>query len=74
MSILKKELRYGEGEEIGKDTFEKNYGVTLYFYDSESIRLYFGNWGLLAAREIREPTRNLEDKPSQEFWHMTSTR
>lgn len=70
VSISKKDFRYGEGEEICKDTFKKNYGVTLYFYDSESILLDFGNYGLVDAREIREPIKNLGDKPSQRFWYI----
>ncbi|MDD7886755.1 hypothetical protein [Flavivirga sp. 57AJ16] len=70
VSISKKDFRYGEGEEICKDTFKKNYGVTLYFYDSESIRVDFGNYGLVDAREIREPINNLGDKPSQRFWYI----
>tara|TARA_Y100000814_G_scaffold284584_1_gene251664 strand:+ start:53 stop:331 length:279 start_codon:yes stop_codon:yes gene_type:complete len=70
VSISKRDFRYGEGEEIGKDTFKKNYGVTLFFYDSESIRLDFGNYGLVEAKEIREPIRNLADHPSQRFWYI----
>lgn len=70
ISISKNDLRYGEGEEIGKDTFKKNYGVTLFFYDTESIRADFGDYGLVGSREIREPIENLGDKPSQRFWYI----
>lgn len=70
VSISKKDFRYGQGEEIAKDTFKKNYGVTLYFYDSESIQADFGNYGLVDAREIREPIQDLGDKPSQRFWYI----
>jgi len=71
VTISKKDFRYGEGEEIGKDTFKKNYGVTLYFYDSESIRADFGHYGLVDARETSEPIKNLGDKASQGFWYIT---
>jgi SAM-dependent methyltransferase len=70
VSISKNDFRYGEGEEINKDTIKKNHGVTLYFYDSESIQADFGNYGLVDAREISEPTKNLGDKPIQRFWYI----
>lgn len=70
VSISKKDFRYGEGQEISKDTFKKNYGVTLYFYDSESIQADFGDYGLVDAREIREPIKNSGGKPSQRFWYI----
>ena len=70
VSISKKDFRYGEGEEIRKDTFKRNYGVTLFFYDSESIRLDFGHYGLVEAKEINEPLRKLKDQFSQRFWYI----
>lgn len=69
VTISKKDFRYGEGEEISKNTFKKNYGVTLYFYDSESIQADFGNYGLVDAKEISEPTKG-GDKPAQRFWYI----
>ena len=69
VTISKKDFRYGEGLEISKDTFEKKIGVTLYFYDSESIHADFGNYGLVDAKEISEPTKG-GDKPSQRFWYI----
>ena len=70
VSISKKDFRYGEGEEISKDTFKKNHGVTLFFYDSESIQADFGNNGLVSAKEIREPVKSSGDKPPQGFWYI----
>lgn len=69
VTISKKDFRYGEGEEISKNTIKKNYGVTLYFYDLESIRADFGDYGLLNAREISETTKG-SDKPAQKFWYI----
>jgi|SRR5690554_3460543 len=69
ITISKNDFRYGEGEEISKNTFKKNYGVTLYFYDLESIQADFGNYGLVDAKEISESTKS-GDKPSQRFWYI----
>ena len=70
VAISKMDLRYGNGKEISKDTFETKHGVTLFFYDSYSIKSEFGNWGLIDAEEINEPKMNLGDKPSQKFWYI----
>ncbi|MGS2763860.1 class I SAM-dependent methyltransferase [Sinomicrobium sp. M5D2P9] len=71
VSISKKDFRYGEGEEISPDTFKKNNGVTLFFYDLDSIEIDFRNYGLIDAREISEPTKAMDNKPSQRFWYIT---
>ncbi len=70
VSISKNDFRYREGEEISKDTFKKSYGVTLYFYDPESIQTDFGNYGLVEAKEISEPIENADNKPVQRFWNI----
>lgn len=70
ISISKTDTRYGDGKEIIKDTFETKHGVTLFFYDSDSIQTEFGNYGLIEAREIKEPTKNIGNKPSQTFWNI----
>jgi hypothetical protein len=70
VSISKMDFRYGQGKEISKDTFETWPGVTLFFYDSDSIKSEFGNYGLIDAEEINEPIKDLGDKPSQRFWYI----
>ena len=70
VSISKHDSRYLEEEEVTKNTIKKSYGVTLYFYDSESIQADFGNYGLVEAREITEPKENLGNKPTQRFWYI----
>jgi SAM-dependent methyltransferase len=67
VTISKKDNRYGEGKEISKDTFETKHGVTLFFYDSDSVKREFGNYGLIEAEEISEETKNIENKSSQRF-------
>jgi ubiquinone/menaquinone biosynthesis C-methylase UbiE len=70
VSISKKDFRYGQGKEISKDTFETRHGVTLFFYDSDSIKSEFGKYGLVDAEVIKEPLKDLDDKPSQKFWYI----
>ena len=71
VTISKKDFRYAQGKEIGKDTFEPWPGMTLFFYDSDSIKSDFGNYGLTDADEIKEPIKDAVDKPSQRFWYIT---
>jgi SAM-dependent methyltransferase len=70
VSISKMDFRYGQGKEISKDTFEPWPGLTLFFYDSDSIKSDFGNSGLIDAEVINEPIKDLGDKPSQRFWYI----
>ncbi len=70
VTISKMDLRYKQGIEVGKDTFEPRSGLTLYFYDSDSIKLDFGKFGLKDAEIINEPKVALVDKNSQRFWYI----
>lgn len=70
VSISKTDFRYRQGKEINKDTFQTWPGVTLFFYDSDSITKEFGNFGLIEAKEISEPAQNVDHKPSQRFWYI----
>ena len=70
VSISKMDFRYGQGKETSNDTFETWPGVTLYFYDSDSIKSEFGNYGLMDAEVINEPVTDLGDKPTQRFWYI----
>ena len=70
VSISKMDFRYGQGKEISKDTFEPWSGLTLFFYDSDSIKSDFGNYDLIDAEIINEPLKDMVDKPSQRFWYI----
>ncbi len=72
VSISKMDFRFGQGKEISKDTFETWSGVTLFFYDSDSIKSDFSNYGLIDAEVINEPKIDLGDKPSQRFWYKSA--
>ena len=70
VSISKMDFRYGQGREISKDRFEPWPGLNLYFYDSDSIKSDFGNYGLIDAEVMNEPIKDLGVKPSQKFWYI----
>jgi SAM-dependent methyltransferase len=70
VSISKMDNRYKQGIEVSKDTFEPWSGLTLYFYDADSIQSDFGHYGLINAEVMSEPKTDLRDKPSQKFWYI----
>ncbi len=67
ISISKLDTRYGKGKEISKDTFKTEHGVNLFFYDSDSVKKEFENFGLIESEEISEPAMNDGKKASQRF-------
>jgi SAM-dependent methyltransferase len=71
IAISKKDAKYGEGVEIVKNTFETPDGVRLFFYDLESVKSEFGNYGLIEAREITQPPSNKAHEIIQRFWYIT---
>ncbi len=55
---------------MSKNTFEMPYGVTLFFYDSDSIARDFGKYGLIESTTINEPIQDKNDVPKQRFWYI----
>ncbi|CAH0197176.1 hypothetical protein SRABI80_01742 [Peribacillus frigoritolerans] len=39
----------------------------MFFYDSDSIKQEFGNYGLVEFSEVVEPHKNAENKPPFKF-------
>ena len=70
VTISKRDFRFGQGTEISKDTFEPWKGLNLFFYDLDSIKLDFENFGLIENEEINEPEIDIERKPKQKFWYI----
>lgn len=66
VAISKNDSAYGQGTEVGMDTFLMPYGVTLFYYDADSIKNEFGNYNILEAKEI--------DESSRKFWQVTCKR
>lgn len=53
-AITKTSPTYGKGKFISKDRYEIYEGAKIYFYDTESIQVEFGNVGLLEVFEVNE--------------------
>lgn len=62
--------RYGQGKEVGEDTFETRHGVDLFFYDADSIKAEFGNYDLIDAEIMNEPVSEIAGKAPQSFWYI----
>ncbi|MET3880800.1 SAM-dependent methyltransferase [Chitinophaga sp. OAE865] len=65
--ISKNSPNYGAGTQIGKDRFEATKGARIFFYDNESVREEFGEYGLTDFFEIEEPNKTMPGKPSFRF-------
>jgi SAM-dependent methyltransferase len=66
-SISKEAPMYGKGKRLGKDYFEIMDGVKMFFYDSDSIKQEFGEYGLIEISEMVEPHKDDETKPPFTF-------
>ena len=66
-TISKKAPMFGNGKQLGKDYFEILEGMKMFFYDSDSIKQEFGQFGLIEFSEIDEPHKNKENKPPLKF-------
>jgi cyclopropane fatty-acyl-phospholipid synthase-like methyltransferase len=62
MVISKKSSLYGQGKEIAKDFYELENGLQVFFYDEESIKSEFGEFGLLAYQEFEEPIKHMKNE------------
>ena len=70
ITISKHHYKYEVGENIEKDLRVMPYGVTLYFYDNESIKNDFETYGLIDANLIEEPKGNEEPMVARSFWNI----
>lgn len=66
-TISKEAPMFGKGKQLGKDYFEIMEGMKMFFYDSDSIKQEFGNYGLVEFSEVVEPHKNAENKPPFKF-------
>lgn len=66
-TVSKKAPMYGTGEKLGKELFRTNAGVEIFFYDCESIKEDFEQYGLVEVSEIDEPNKNGHNGSSINF-------
>lgn len=70
VSLSTGDSRYEEGKILEPDQFESAHGVKLFFYNKQSIKEEFGNFGLQEVMEIQEPKSGNPGKPVQTFWKI----
>ena len=66
-AITKEANTYGVGEKLGVDRYRTRDGVNLYFYDNDSIKAEFGEFGLIEAAKMDEGGNG---KPATRFWKI----
>lgn len=66
-TVSKEAPMFGKGKQLDKDYFEIMEGMKMFFYDSDSIKEEFGNYGLMEFSEVVEPHKNMENKPPFKF-------
>lgn len=68
VAISKSTAAYGQGKQVGPDTFLTPHGVTIFYYDRDAVDQEFGGYGMVEAKEITEPVHAVTGKPFQRFW------
>ncbi|GHV58710.1 methyltransferase [Bacteroidia bacterium] len=66
-TISKNDSLYGKGKQLSKNRFLMTSGAKLFFYDSESIKQEFREYGLIDFSEMDEPVKFLENNPPLKF-------
>ncbi|KON90075.1 methyltransferase [Sporosarcina globispora] len=66
-TVSKKAPMFGKGKQLDKDYFEIMEGVKMFFYDSDSIKQEFGDYGLVEFSEIDEPSKDMKNKQPINF-------
>jgi len=61
--VSKKSSMFGNGKQISKDRFELMKGLKVFFYDFETVKLEFKDYGLIDFMEIDEPIKHMENEP-----------
>jgi len=59
----KKASMFGNGRFLSKDRCEIQKGLNVFFYDSESVKQEFKEYGLVEFNEFNEPIKHLENEP-----------
>lgn len=53
-AITKEAPNYGKGELVSKDRYELHKGAKIFYYDQESVKTEFKDFGLLEINEVNE--------------------
>jgi SAM-dependent methyltransferase len=66
-TVSKKAPMYGKGKQLDTDYYEIMDGVKMFFYDTDTIKQDFGNYGLIELSEMDEPNKEMKNKPPINF-------
>ncbi len=66
-TISKNDPMYGCGRELSKDRYEMPSGAKLFFYDADSVKQEFADYGLTGFSEIDEPIKFMSNRPPMRF-------
>jgi SAM-dependent methyltransferase len=66
-TVSKKAPMYGKGKQLDTDYYEIMEGVKMFFYDIDTIKQDFGNYGLIELSEMDEPNKEMKNKPPINF-------
>lgn len=61
--VSKKTSIYGEGKLLSEDRFELSEGLEVFFYDVESAKKEFQDFGLVDCFELDEPIKYIKNEP-----------
>jgi len=61
---------FGKGKLVSTDRFWIEKGLTVFFYDSESVQKEFGPFGLVEYSEINEPVKHMENEEPMKFFRV----
>ena len=61
--VSKKASMYGNGKQLSKDRFEIMNGLRVFFYDSDTVKREFEQYGLVEFSEIDEPIKHMDNEP-----------
>ena len=74
-TVVSKEVTmFGNGRFLSKDRYELQNGLKVFFYDSESVKQEFKEYGLLDFRVIDEPIKHMENEPPMRFFLIKCKR
>jgi protein-L-isoaspartate O-methyltransferase len=72
--VSKEYQLFGNGKFVSKNRYQIEKGLTVFFYDSESIEKEFGPFGLVEYTVIEEPVRHLENEEPMKFYQVVCTK
>lgn len=61
--VSKKASMFGNGKQLSSNRYEILKGLNVFFYDFESVKKEFNNYGLIESSEINEPIKHMENEP-----------